>query len=599
MTSSQPADTVARICHDVMAGRIVVGDLVGRAVERHLRDLMDGPARGLMFDVAAAERALRWFPSMLTITGGVKANQPFDLLWYQAFLTGQLFGWKRADTGIWRFRSVWVETGKGQGKSPWMAGLGLYGLRFAGVPRAEIYSAAATKDQAKVIFRDAVAMVRAQVPENDETLEEFCGIRPRGTGDETWKLEYDGSADGLGVCTFAPVASSDTQSGPKPLLVLVDEVHELKSADVIETWEQAITKVPGNSCLVMGTNTAAADQVVGTEYSDYYEDVVLGARDDDTSLVFIARTDKDDKPFEDPSCWAKSLPALGVTFERSNIQAQVQKAQGLPSKELAVKRLYFGVRVGAADCWVEWGLWESALGDFDESEFRDWECWLSLDQSNRIDFTALGKTWIRPKDGRRFVKVRYFTPSDTLAQRADEDKAPYVAWAREGLIEAVPGPTIPKAHVARAVKEEMARNRIVGMAFDPAQIQDFEEAATDVGLDVWRYEGPDKPGGSGLKMVRHGQGPRGFDSPSSLWMPRSVRETEEAIVNTSVTIHRSPVTNLCSANLKLADDGLGNRTPAKRRSRGRIDGMLTVIMGMGAAGGMVSKATQKSWWEED
>ncbi|MDW5941594.1 terminase large subunit domain-containing protein, partial [Klebsiella pneumoniae] len=54
---------------------------------------------------------------------------------------------------------VYVESGKGSGKSPLSAGIGLYCLTADKEPRAEVYAAATKKDQAMVLFRDAVAMV--------------------------------------------------------------------------------------------------------------------------------------------------------------------------------------------------------------------------------------------------------------------------------------------------------------------------------------------------------------------------------------------------------------------------------------------------------
>ena len=95
---------------------------------------------------------------MLRLNGGEHEGKPFILHESQEFIVGSLFGWKAPD-GFRRFRVAFVEVGKGNGKSPLAAGIGLYMLMADKEPRAEVYAAAVDKDQAQILFRDAVAMV--------------------------------------------------------------------------------------------------------------------------------------------------------------------------------------------------------------------------------------------------------------------------------------------------------------------------------------------------------------------------------------------------------------------------------------------------------
>lgn len=587
-----PPDRTTAWARDVVDGRIIAGDLVCHAAERHLRDLKDGPARGLFWDPAAAEHKIGFFPSVLAITGGLKAGQPFELLPYTTFLTGSLYGWRRAN-GLRRFRTCWVETGKGQAKSPWMAAMGLLEMRFAGVPRSEVYAIAGTKEQANVLFRDAVAMVRAKVPENDETLEEWAELVTRGTGINTWMIEWDGSAEDLGTCFFRSVASGDTISGPKPRLVLADEVHEHPDDGPIELWLAGIQKVPGDPLMILGTNTPGADQIVGTTYSDYYSRVAMGDFADDTALAFIATTDeKKDDPLNNPASWPKSLPALGITFECQKIEEMVQQAAGLPARALTVKRLYFGIRVGTAESWIDQGCWEAVLGRVDAGALRGCPCWLGMDLSQRNDLTALAAVW-RGRDGKLRAKVWYWTPADTVFDRTAEDKAPYDKWVQEAerynsCLTATPGRSIGKDFVAVQVRDLCAVQSVDAMAFDPAHIKDFIAECGNVGFKVWQYAGPDQAAGDGLKMIVHAQGAKGLHGEAEgkcLWMPRSIERLEELVLTAGIMIDDSPVTRWCSSNMTLDTDGQGNRFPNKKRSRGRIDGIVALAMAVGAATG--------------
>ena len=164
-SSSAPAepaslekDRATRYAHSVMAGDIVAGPHVRNAARRHVDDLEHGPARGLTFDPAAAARAIRFFETKLKLSEGQFEGKPLLLHPSQAFKVGAIFGWKRAD-GTRRFRRAYVEEGKGNGKSPIAGGIGLYGMMADKEAGAQIYAAGATKDQAGILFRDAVNMV--------------------------------------------------------------------------------------------------------------------------------------------------------------------------------------------------------------------------------------------------------------------------------------------------------------------------------------------------------------------------------------------------------------------------------------------------------
>jgi len=186
-----PSDPTTKWARDAVDGRIVAGELVRHAAERHLRDLTDGQARGIYWRPEKAAHALGFFPAMLTITDGVKEGQPFHLLPWHTFAVGSLFGWRR-DSGRMRFRSGWLETGKGQAKSPAMAAVGLYMSGFYGVKRARAFAIGQDKNTANVLFKDAVAMCRAPIPggDEDDTLVASGHVVVRGEGDNAWKLEF-------------------------------------------------------------------------------------------------------------------------------------------------------------------------------------------------------------------------------------------------------------------------------------------------------------------------------------------------------------------------------------------------------------------------
>lgn len=600
-TSSRlPNDPTTTWARSVVAGKVVAGELVASAAERHLRDLKDGKARGLHWRPEFAERAFGFFPAVLSITEGAKEGKPFDLLPWHTFCVGSLFGWRK-DSGRMRFRSGWLETGKGQAKSPLMAAIGLYMGGWYGIRRAKVYSIGQDRNTANVLFKDAVAMCRAPIPpaEGDEidpadTLEARGDVVIRGELDNAWKIEFPENE-----AIFQSLANGEAISGPRPTLVAADEIHEFKSNHSIETWKEAITKMPGDALMLLGTNTPAMTQIVGTDYSEFYQKVARGEIKDDEAFAFVARVDKKDREtvFDNEACWQKSLPALGITFPIENIRGRVNTAKVLLSTSFSVKRLYFGIPIGSAEFWIDETAWEAVQGVVDVAAMKGRKCWLSLDLSQKNDLTALTAVWI-DDDGHLYAKTWYWTTKDGIADRSKADNTPYDQWAEDPDVEfaAVDGAVIDKTFVAAQIAELVAGHDVQFLAFDPAGIADFMAACEEIGLPVWRYMGPDKPQGQGLKLVSHAQGTRVMFEDRQLCMPRSIERLEDRILTKTITIDASKVTYSCAANAQLITDGQKNRAFDKKKARGRMDGLVTIAMATGAVS-MNETDTATSFWE--
>lgn len=584
--SARPAanDLATLYACDVLDGKVVAGEFVKASCRRHLRDLDDGAARGLAFDVGKAKRHCGFFPAVLTVTEGIAEGRPFHLLPWHGFVVASLFGWQRSD-GLRRFRMAWLETGKGQAKSPLMAGIGIDMMGFAGKERSEVYAIAGDKDQANVLFKDAVAMCRANLPDREEdefeSLESRGDVVIRGTGDHAWKIEHPATSS-----KFMSMASVDSISGPRPYAVLADEIHEFKTAYALQIWKAAIDKMSGDPLMVLGTNTPAINQIVGTEYSELFQKVVTGQAEDDSLFGFIARVDEADREtvFDNEAVWAKALPALDVTYPIDNVRKRVNTARLMLSEALSTKRLYFGIPVGTEGFWTTQEAWESCQGEVDEAAMLGSPCWLSLDLSKKNDLTALSACW--RKDLKLHVKTWYFTTKAGIHDRARDDNAPYDKWADDPTVtlEAVPGATIDYEFVAAKVKVLIdAGHDVRFLTFDPAKIGDFIDACGRIDFAVWKFEGPDEPQGEGLMLVSHGQGTRIVFRERALCMPKSIEQLEDAILDGAIVIDKSPVTTMCASNAIIVSDAMNNRAFDKKRSRGRIDGVVSIAQSVGAA----------------
>ena len=194
---------------DVSAGRIVTSKLVRLSIERHKRDLLDGPARGLQFHVGKAHRIVQFVETFCHHSQGEWAGNRFILEPWQAALLYILYGWVFADTGYRRFRYAYVELAKGNGKSALASCLALYELVGSGEPGAEVYSVATKKDQARIVFSEAERMVK-QSPSLKSRVKNYRD-----------SLFIPGTAS-----KFQPLSSDeDSLDGPRPQCIIVDKLH--------------------------------------------------------------------------------------------------------------------------------------------------------------------------------------------------------------------------------------------------------------------------------------------------------------------------------------------------------------------------------------
>jgi len=529
---------------------ILAGPDIRNACSRHLKDLEEGGKRGLRWDTASADRAIRFFETVLRLNGGEFEGKPFILLPWQAFIVGSLFGWKKAD-GYRRFRVAYVESGKGSGKSPLAAGIGMYGLVADNEPRAEVYAAATKKDQAMILFRDAVAM-REQSPALRQRL------KTSGTGEKTWNLSYEATGS-----FFRPISADDGQSGPRPHISLIDEVHEHKDDKVIKMM-RAGTKGRRQALMFMITNSGHDRTSVCYDYHEYGRKVAAGLVEDDAFFAFICSLDEGDDPFKDESCWPKANPSFGYTFGAQYLRELVTTARGMPSQESIVRRLNFCQWVESASPWIHADAWLACEHPFDIESLRGERCYGGLDLSGSRDLTAFALYFPRVK--RAFVE--FWTPGDTLLDREKTDRVTYDVWRKKGFIHAPAGKAVDYGVVARRIAELSAKFDIAAIAFDAYRIKYMEPELAGAGVDV--------------DLVPHGQGFYKAQD-SGLWMPRSIELLEKDIAEEAIQILPNPCLRWNAASAVLEADNKDNRIFAKKKATGRIDGVVALAMARGAA----------------
>lgn len=623
-----PTGPVDAYAEAVIKGEIVAGPHVRNSCRRHRDDRLNGHKRGIHWDQDAADRVFRFFESVLKLNGGQFEGRPFLLHPSQKFIVGSIFGWKRVESDgalLRRFRRCYIEQGKGNGKSPLAGGIGHYGMIADGEAAAEIYAAAANKDQAFVLFRDAVAMYE-QSPKLKEKL------TPSG-GNPIWNLSYLKKRS-----FFRPISREGAHSGPRPYMALCDEIHEHPDGKVLEMLERGF-KFRRSPLLFMITNSGSDRNTICWDEHQHAVKVAAGTATpdedftyvgeviDDSTFSYVCALDRDDDPFTDPTCWQKANPLFGVTLKHDYLAGVVAQARDIPSKRNGILRLHFCVWTEADTSWIPRPILEKVLADFDPYRKGAGPIKAAgLDLSGTKDLTSqafvreTGTKSVRRADGELAdlptfdLWVESWTPAETMDERSKVDHVPYRLWAEsfhkdedgndtdQPYLRAVEGKRVRYDHVAAHTARVNSEFGISELAYDKYAYEKFADE-----LDAY---------GVGLQTVAHPQGGQrrakpspekveaakanGQEPPQGLWMPGSVSEFEALILEERIRIRRSPVTLTALMGVAMETDPLlGNQWFSKKKSTVRIDPAVASAMAIGAAtDGAPKPVVAISPWED-
>ena len=555
-------DRATLYAYAVLNGDIIAGPYVRGACQRHVDDLDRYEYEGeYWYDECAVEKAIQFFEKNLCLSGGQFEGKPFILLQWQAFIVGSIFGWKRRSDNMRRFRVAYIETAKGSGKSPLCAGIGIKGLVADGESRAEIYAAATKQDQAMVLFRDAISFY-------DQSSALQKRLFASGTGTMRWKLES------LERGSFFKVISSERgQSGPRPHMALLDEIHEHRDNNVIEMLRAGF-KFRRQPLSFMITNSGYDKASVCWEYHDMGAKIAQGQLENDEFFSYICSLDDedlvDDHFLDDESLWVKVNPSLDAGLPGYDyVRGQIREAHGLPSKMASVKRLCFCIWTEAENPAISRESWMACQDkEFPVERLSGRRCWGGLDLSATEDLTAFAlmfepdyRTDIRlGADPFWRLKVWFWIPGIGLHRKAEKDHVPYIAWRDAELIRAIDRKTVEYEFVIKDIVDICGTYNVQIIAFDRWKMKDFKKDQVRLGATL-------------PEMVDFGQG---YQS-----MSPAIKVFETKLLEGTMRHDGNPCLTWCAANVVAIQDAAENKKYDKARSIGRIDGIIAAVMACG------------------
>jgi phage terminase large subunit-like protein len=533
---------VGLYAEQVLSGQIQACEWIQLAARRHLDDLAHGQERGLIWSPKRAQHILDFF-QFLKHSKGEWAGQTIKLELWQQFILGLAFGWIRED-GYRRFRTVFIEVARKNGKSTMGAGTGLYLLVGDGEPGAEVYTAATKRDQARITHSEATRMVKAS-----PFLRKHLNIYKDNLSIPESASKYEP----LG-------ADSDTMDGLNVHAAIVDELHAHRNRG---TWDVLDTATGARrQPMLFGITTAGFDRKsLCYELHEYTQKILKGSVVDDTFLGFIFTLDPQDN-WQDESCWIKANPNLGVSKKIEDMRAKANQAREMPTKQFAFMRLELNIWTQSVTKWIPWDHWQKCDHAVNEDGLAGRICYGGLDLSSNIDISAEVLVFPPQLEGEPYlILCRFWIPEESMQERSKKDRVPYDAWVRQGYITATPGNVIDYEFILDQIQKDYKTFDFRELAYD-------RWGATKIATDLMDLYGEDF-------LVQFGQGYASMSGPT--------KDLERLILQHTLGHGNNPVLNWMADNLVVRRDPAENIKPDKEASTERIDGMVALIMALARA----------------
>jgi phage terminase large subunit-like protein len=521
---------------DVIAGLIPVCKWTRLAVERHYKDLETGHERGLWFSDAHAQHVLESF-LFLRHSKGEWAGKPFELSPWQQFWIALAFGWMR-DDGTRRFREVWQEVPRKNGKSTKLSGIGLYLFFFDCEGGAEVYTAATKMEQAKITHDEAVRMVSASPHLRRHISERRSELFVRGKADKFVPLGRD----------------SKSMDGLNPHGCILDEVHAHPNReiyDVIKSGQGARLQP-----MIWQITTAGFDlSSFGYEQHCYAKKVLEGTFEADDFLAIIYTVDDREK-WDDPNEWRKANPNLGVSVYESGLKDACQSAVDRPTEQPNFKTKRLNIWLAGGQTWIPVANWR-ARGDknLNIDDFAGEECWIGIDLAEKSDFAVLCYIF---KRGRHFYV--FFRIYQNKAEVDKKENHHYKRYEQKGEIIVNEGNITDFDLIREDLVAANKKFNVREVPFDPKFSGYF---ATKLAED-------------GLPMIEIAQTASHFTMP--------IIEIENQILTGELTHDANGAVEWMVSNVVMRESKFsGLKQPTKERPSEKIDAPVALLIGMGRA----------------
>lgn len=525
----------------INSGEIVACEKIKKIYNRLYKESKKRGGRWV-FDEKRGERPIVFIESFCKQYKG-KLGAPIKLELFQKAFIQCLYGFVDKKSGLRRFSEALMVIGRKNGKSTLASGLGLYELIGDGEGGPEIDCVATKKDQAKIVFDSAAAMLR-QSPALSKI---------------TKKRKSDIYCE-MNMGTVQPLANdSDTLDGLNPSLGIIDELHAIKDRNIYDVVKQGMTA--REQPILLQITTAAIDDrpdsIFETQYA-YAEKVINGTVKDDRFFPVIYELDDPAEMYVEKN-WEKANPGIGTIKSREKLNEFIERAKTDPAYLPTVQVKDFNIKTTSHSSWLTWEQIKNPA-TFDMEDIRDTYAIGGCDLSATTDLTCATLLCKKPNEKTLYALQMYFLPEERIKfiEQTSTKEAPYKTWAEKGYLRICPGSRVDYHMVTEWFCEMRDQYQItmIWCGYDRALAGYWAEEMTgEFGLSV---------------MEKIAQGPFTWTQP--------MKELGARLSDKEINYNDHPILKWCISNVAVKVSGTNeNIQPVKISSTRRIDGFVSLL----------------------
>ena len=500
-------------------------------------------AKDSRYDEKLADYAVG-FIECLSHTKGTCAGKKFELIDWQKRIIRDLFGILKPNN-YRQFNTAYVEIPKKQGKSELAAAVALLLCCGDGEERAEVYGAAAYRQQASIVFEVAANMVR-MCPALNKRVKILASQK---------KMVF------APTNSFYQVLSAEAYSkhGFNIHGVVFDELHTQPNRKLFDVMTKGSGDARMQPLYFLITTAETDTQSICYETHQKVMDILEGRKIDPTfyPVIYGAGADED---WTSPAVWQKANPSLGITVGIDKVQAACESAKQNPGEENSFRQLRLNQWVKQVVRWMPMREWDSCNFKVDEDELKGRICYGGLDLSSTTDITAFVLVFPPSDETDKYCILPYFwIPEDNIDLRVRRDHVPYDVWQRQGFLKTTEGNVVHYGYIEKFIEKLGEKYNIREIAFDRwgavQMVQNLE--------------------GMGFTVVPFGQGFASMSPPT--------KELMKLVLEQKIAHGGHPVLRWNMDNICIRTDPAGNIKADKAKSTEKIDGAIALIMALDRA----------------
>lgn len=492
------------------------------------------------YDKKKADRAVTFIEN-LCHTKGKWAGTPFWLLPWQEQLIRDIFGIVKPD-GNRQFRTAFVEICKKVGKSELAAAVALYLLYADNEPSAEVYGAAADRQQASIVFDVAKQMVE---------MAPALMKRSKLMGATKRIVNYSNAG-------YYQVLSAEVggKHGFSVSGLVFDEIHTQPNRQLYDVLTKGSSDARQNPLHFIITTAGNDRHSIAYELHTKAVDILEGRRVDPTFYPVVYGL-KDDEDWEDEANWYKVNPSLGYTVDIERLRDAYREAKQNPADEITFKWLRCNMWVSSTVAWIPDAIYMRGNEPIDMDALAGRDCYAGLDLSSTGDITAPVLIFPPRDEEEKYVLLPYFwIPEETIPRRVKANSVPYDIWEKQGYIMSTEGNVIHYDFIEKFIMDLSEKYHILEIAVDrwnaTQMIQNLE--------------------GEGFTIVPFGQGFSSMSAPT--------KEFYRLLMEGRIIHGGNPVLRWMAGNVVIDTDPAGNIKVTKAKSKEKIDGIVAAIMAL-------------------